>query len=208
MCGGVAGMAVLLNDAGPAQRRWLIGWLGGRLLSYGVLGGMAGGLGWMLGAWPLLAVLQGILVGITSAALVLSGIQLMGFRSPLASLEQAGAIGFLRVMPLLRRWMPPRTPGRAFVMGSMWGLVPCGFLYTMLAAAAALGTPLRGALAMMAFAVGTMPLLWMAAGGIRVTLLRQGHLRWLAGLLIALTGVVGLINWMTGGHRLLAWVCQ
>ena len=207
MCGGVAGLAMLLHDARGPQVRWLLGWQGGRLLSYAVLGTVAGSAGWFVHSSPWLAVMQGILVGLTSAALVLSGGQLMGWRSPLQSLEQAGAIGFLRMLPMFGRWMPPRTPLRALLMGSLWGLVPCGFLYTMLAAAAALGTPARGAAAMACFALGTMPLLWMAAGGIRLGLLRQGHLRRLAGLLIMLTGVLGFANWLVG-PQVWAWVCR
>lgn len=206
MCGGVAGMALLLHDARPAQVRWMLGWQLGRLASYSLLGAVAGGLGWMLQRQPWMGVLQGVLVGLTSAALVLSGSQLMGYANPLARLEGAGVPGFLRLLPLVARWMPPRTPLRALLMGGLWGLVPCGFLYTMLAAAATLGTPARGAAAMACFAVGTMPLLWMTAGGIQIGLLRRGRLRWCVGLAVALTGVVGLLNWLAG-PQLLAWIC-
>jgi sulfite exporter TauE/SafE len=206
MCGGVAGMAMLLNDAAPAQYRWLLGWQGGRMMSYAVFGAIAGSVGLTLRHFPAFAIAQGVLIGITSAALVLSGGQLMGLHSPLQALEQRGAIGFLRLLPLVRRWMPPRTPMRAFVMGSLWGLVPCGFLYTMLAAAAAMGTPVQGALMMTSFALGTMPLLFMAATGIRVGLLRQKRLRWVAGLLVASTGVFGMIDALAGSP-LAHWIC-
>jgi sulfite exporter TauE/SafE len=206
MCGGVAGLAILLNDARPAQWRWLFAWQSGRMLSYALCGAVAGSVGLLIQRVPLFTLAQGILVGLTSAALVLSGGQLMGLRSPLQALEQRGALGLLRVLPLLRPWMPPRTPWRAWVMGGFWGLVPCGFLYTMLAAAAALGTPTQGALMMASFSVGTMPLLFMTASGIRLGLLRQGRLRWLVGLLVAFTGVYGMFNaW--AGSPLRQWMC-
>ena len=59
---------------------------------------------------------------------------------------------------------------------------------------------------MACFALGTMPLLWMAAGGIRLSLLRQGSLRRVAGFLILLTGLLGLLNGLVGA-RVWAWIC-
>ena len=206
MCGGVAGMAMLVQDAPRAQFRWLLAWQGGRMLSYSVFGMIAGSFGLALRHLPAFTLVQGGLVAITSVALVLSGSQLMGWRSPLQAMEQRGAIGFIRLLPLVRRWMPPRTPWRAAVMGGLWGLVPCGFLYTMLTAAAAFGHPGQGALMMAGFALGTMPMLFMAASGIRLGLLRQKRLRFLFGALVAGTGVVGMVGVLTGS-RMLAGVC-
>ncbi|MDE3009311.1 MAG: sulfite exporter TauE/SafE family protein [Pseudomonadota bacterium] len=206
MCGGVAGMAMLVQDAPRAQYQWLFSWQGGRTVSYALFGAVAGSFGLALRHLPAFTLVQAGLVVVTSVALVLSGGQLMGWRSPLAALEQRGAIGFIRLLPLVRRWMPPRTPWRAAVMGCMWGLVPCGFLYTMLTAAATFGRPLQGALMMAAFALGTMPMLFMAASGIRLGLLRQKRLRFVFGLLVAGTGLLGVIG-VLSGSRLLAGVC-
>ena len=194
MCGGVAGLAMLVERRAWAQYRWLLAWQGGRILSYALFGSLAGGLGLGLSALPAFSIAQGVLVALTSAALVLSGGQLMGLKSPMQALEQRGAIGFMRLLPMIRRWMPPRTPGRAWLMGLLWGMVPCGFLYTMLAAAAAFGDPLQGALMMAAFALGTMPLLFMAASGIRLAWLRQRRLRWACGAVVAATGVFGMFQ--------------
>jgi len=206
MCGGVAGMAMLVADAPRAQYRWLMAWQGGRMLSYSLFGMIAGSFGLALRQLPAFTLIQGGLVAITSIALVLSGSQLMGMRSPLQAMEQRGAIGFIRLLPLVRRWMPPRTPWRAAFMGSLWGLVPCGFLYTMLTAAAAFGRPGQGALMMGSFALGTMPMLFMAASGISLGMLRQKRLRFVFGALVAATGVIGMIGVLTGS-RILAGVC-
>lgn len=206
MCGGVAGMAMLLHDAPARQWRWLCAWQSGRLISYTAAGAVSGAVGQVLRMMTLFTLAQAALLGLTSAALVLSGAALMGFRTPLQRLEQHGAMGFMRLLPLLKPWMPPRTPWRALVMGGCWGLVPCGFLYTMLAAAAALGTPGQGALMMAGFAFGTMPMLFMAASGIRLGLLRQHRLRWSVGLVVAATGVFGMVN-ILSGSSLVRWIC-
>lgn len=206
MCGGVAGLAMLVADAPSAQYRWLFAWQGGRSVSYGLFGAIVGTFGLALRHLPAFTLVQGGLVILTSVALVLSGGQLMGLRSPLQAIEQRGAISFIRLLPLVRRWMPPRTPLRAAVMGGMWGVVPCGFLYTMLTAAATFGRPGQGMLMMVAFALGTMPMLFMAASGIRLGLLRQKRLRFLFGVLVAATGVVGVLGVVTGS-QMVAGMC-
>lgn len=49
--------------------------------------------------------------------------------------------------------------GRRFVLGLVLGFLPCGLLYGAIAAAAATGSALGGALAMAGFALGTVPAL-------------------------------------------------
>ena len=48
-------------------------------------------------------------------------------------------------------------PGAGFLVGAILGFLPCGFLYAALTAAAAAGTPLGGAIDMLAFGLGTVP---------------------------------------------------
>jgi sulfite exporter TauE/SafE len=61
------------------------------------------------------------------------------------------------------RHRAPRTPHRpdrpqdGLLLGRVLGFLPCGFLYGALAVAAASGSALRGALAMLAFGLGTVP---------------------------------------------------
>ncbi|MBS7813734.1 urease accessory protein UreH domain-containing protein [Roseococcus pinisoli] len=49
------------------------------------------------------------------------------------------------------------SPWRRFLLGLMLSALPCGLLYAALAAAAASGSALAGALAMLAFVAGTVP---------------------------------------------------
>ena len=56
---------------------------------------------------------------------------------------------------------------RAWSIGALSGLLPCGWLYAFVAVAAATGTPWMGALVMAAFWLGTLPLLAAFGMGIR-----------------------------------------
>jgi uncharacterized protein len=49
------------------------------------------------------------------------------------------------------RWWTP------FFLGAIWGLIPCGFLYTAQIKAAGAGSAWVGGLAMLAFGLGTLP---------------------------------------------------
>jgi sulfite exporter TauE/SafE len=49
--------------------------------------------------------------------------------------------------------------GRGYLLGMLLGFIPCGLLYGALTAASASGDPVAGALAMAAFAAGTVPAL-------------------------------------------------
>lgn len=53
----------------------------------------------------------------------------------------------------------PPGPARGFLLGLALSALPCGMLYAALAAAAASGSALAGALAMLAFVLGTVPAL-------------------------------------------------
>jgi len=48
---------------------------------------------------------------------------------------------------------------QAFALGALWGWLPCGLVYSMLAWSLAIADPLQGALLMGAFGLGTLPAL-------------------------------------------------
>ena len=123
--------------------------------------------------------------------LILLGLQLLLRRGLLAPLERAGAGLWRRLAPLTRRVMGlPGATGNLSV-GLLWALLPCGLVYTALAAALTTARPLAGAATMLAFGAGTLPMMLGATGGgsALTRLMRRESLRRAAGALILLGGL-------------------
>ena len=59
--------------------------------------------------------------------------------------------------------MPVNTLPRALAFGSIWGWMPCGFVYTVLVIATLQQSALHGAMVMAAFGLGTMPAMLFAS---------------------------------------------
>lgn len=159
MCGG---FVVFTARAQGGVRPWAgpLAWQAGRLAAYLVLGALAGVAGGQLeraGAWVGVHRAAALLAGSTMIAWglwTLAATWLTGAATPAAGAAMHRAIG--RLVRSLGAW-PPET--RALVLGAATALLPCGFLWAFVAAAAATGGPLRGALAMLAFWAGTLPAL-------------------------------------------------
>lgn len=72
-------------------------------------------------------------------------------------LEKGGAGLWKKIMPLaLKAGSRGDGLGR-ILLGALWGLVPCGLVYTVLLTAASTANPAGGALTMLAFGAGTLP---------------------------------------------------
>jgi uncharacterized protein len=69
----------------------------------------------------------------------------------------AASHGFVRLIVRLTARVDRSTPLGGLLLGLALGFLPCGFLYAALTAASASGGPAAGALAMIAFGVGTVP---------------------------------------------------
>jgi uncharacterized protein len=145
----------------------------GRLTTYVALGALAGGLGASVAALAPFHWAAAALLGLAALSFLLRGLSgaLHLLPLPRRGLVEASLAGvFARLAaPLLRR----RGAGAAgYPLGLVLGLLPCGFLYAALLAAAATGSVLAGALAMVAFALGTIPAL-AAIGVLGSALLRR-----------------------------------
>jgi sulfite exporter TauE/SafE len=168
MCGGIVGAFAMGAAPGGRARPGglplhLLAYNLGRVATYAALGALAGLAGGALaGALPQAAAR---LAGRTLAALFLIGLglYLLGWPQLLAPFERLGARFWRRLEPLGRRLLSPRGVAHAAALGAIWGWLPCGLVYSMLAVAAASASAARGALVMTAFGLGTLPAL-MAAG--------------------------------------------
>ena len=197
MCGGIVGAISLGMPPGSAPRWGLhLAYNLGRIGSYTLAGAIAGGLGVFFSG--LLPVQQGqqVLLLLSGVFMVLLGLYLGGWWNLLRHLEQAGGHLWRRIEPLGRGLLPVRGPGQALALGSLWGWLPCGLVYSVLIWAVSAGGAIEGALLMLAFGLGTLPNL-LAMGAMASQLqrfVRHVWVRRMAGLLVVLFGVFQLAS--------------
>lgn len=188
MCGGIVGAISLGHGRRGPGFDLLLAYNLGRMGSYVIAGALAGWLGaTLLGGLP---AGQAILQGIAAAFLILLGLYIAGWWPVLARLEQAGGMVWRRIEPLGRRFLPVRNAGQALLVGGLWGWLPCGLVYSVLAWSLSAGGATEGALLMAAFALGTLPnLLLMGVFAARMAAFVQKRwVRALAGAAILLYG--------------------
>ena len=153
MCGGI--VAALQGMSAPVSPRLAVAYNLGRVASYAALGGLAGGLFALDDAQGAHRFLW--LQALGCLALVGSGLRLAGLPLPPGPLERAARSIWRWLGKKTRRLLPLDTFPRALMAGSLWGLLPCGLVYSMLAVSAGSGAAWRGALTMAAFGLGTQP---------------------------------------------------
>jgi uncharacterized protein len=192
MCGGIAASLSAVSR-GPTLARQLA-FNFGRIASYSVAGAAVGATGGaLLAAGPVLAAQTAMLVA-ANALMILLGLYVAGWGRALVRLESAGGHLWRRIEPLRRRCFPIDTTARAIAAGAVWGWVPCGLVYSMLALAFASGGALEGAFVMLAFGLGTLPNL-LAAGIAAQRVLEVRRIPWVrrgAGLAIIALAAFGL----------------
>jgi uncharacterized protein len=194
MCGGIVGALVLQGNG--ARPRWPLhlAYNAGRIASYAIAGAIVGAIGSLsVVAGPTMPMRQG-LYGLASLMLVAMGFYLIGMTGSLAWLERAGQGIWRRIQPLTARFLPVRSVAQALPLGLLWGWLPCGLVYSALVSALATGSALRGAGAMLAFGLGTLPNLLLAGYVfVRFRSFAQARaVRLLSGLLVLGFGLVGL----------------
>lgn len=210
MCGGIvgalsltpprtrAGVAVIALRPAIADRAGLhvAAYNLGRIASYMTAGALAGGVAQGAGSLSALPQLQAAAYWLANAMLVALGLHLMHAWSGIAHIERAGQLVWCRVRPLLARIGPPDTPGRMFAAGALWGWLPCAMVYSVLVTSMLSGSMVAGALTMLAFGLGTLPmLLALGLAGARLRgWLRLPAVRIACGALVLAFGVAGLLR--------------
>ena len=155
MCGGInLSQSVGTSEASGKRLKSPLLYNIGRVISYTVIGGIVGGIGSVL---FLSETLKAILLCLAAVGMLLMGLSMLGW---------------------LPWWLTPRMPrflsarvGKAsagkdpLVVGLLNGLMPCGPLQAMQLYALATGSVLIGALSMLLFSLGTVPLM-LGAGAL------------------------------------------
>lgn len=208
MCGGIAtGLGVSAQRKGLSDAA-LVNL--GRVAGYTLAGVIAGGIG---GGILAAARLDGLATGsrmLVGAVLVLAALRLLVPARKIGFLARPGQRLWAKLQPLQRHLLPADTAPKRFALGMLWGWLPCGLSTTLLAAAWLQASALHGGLTMLAFGLGTLPLMipltWTGARAARW--LARRELRIALGLLVLLAGVLTLAApWLMqvpGMHGLLS----
>lgn len=173
---------------------------GARLGGYTLLGMLAGGLGRMplsfLGETGT-RVLPWVLV----VFFVVVGLRLEKRLPRLAVLT--------RLQWKLQGWLRGRSRLRvAAVMGAATPLLPCGPLYFLITLAAFTGSMVRGAEFMLAFGLGTVPLLWLVQANYGRLQLKLSPV-WLARIQSGVALMTALVlTWRLNGPGMLNYICR
>ncbi|MFT5693700.1 MAG: sulfite exporter TauE/SafE [Oceanicoccus sp.] len=191
MCGG---LTVALGIGGSeSNRAYLLSYNAGRILTYGAIGGVAGFFGeQIVSSLPQAGLLLRALAG---ALLIAMGLYINQWWMGLTQLEKIGARLWKRIQPLSKFLIPVKTHRQALQLGSLWGLLPCGLVYSTLSWALATAQWQQSALFMIAFGVGTLPAM-LSVGFLSQNLLsrlRDKRVRVYAGLTIILMGIITII---------------
>ncbi len=189
MCGGLMGALTLAIPAEHRAQRFqlLLSYNLGRICSYAIAGLLLGLAGWAVASSPAAMLLRVI----AALLLIAMGLYLAGWWSGLTRIEALGRGVWRHIQPLTRRFMPVTSLPRAILLGGLWGWLPCGLVYSTLLWAASQGDALDSVALMLAFGLGTLPVL-LATGmaAERLTaLLRKRGVRMAGGLLVILFGL-------------------
>lgn len=179
MCGGIAGSFALAGDRGarPPRLVTLLATNAGRIATYAALGAVAGAAGAAAVAVLPPSTARLIARGVAALCFVALALYLAGIPTLVAPIERLGGRLWKRVAPAASRLLATRSLGGRATLGAVWGLLPCGLVYTSLVVAATAGSPAGGALGMLAFGLGTLPAL-LAAGLASTAVARLARAPW------------------------------
>lgn len=154
MCGGIAA-TIGMGSNGQKRPLLLLGYNLGRILSYAAAGALVGSLSWLLRDQPIMLALR------TGAGLMLvaMGLYVAQWWSGVTRLEAGGKLLWRFIQPLAGRFIPARNLPQAFALGTLWGWLPCGLVYSTLIWASAAASWQQSALLMAGFGLGTLPTL-------------------------------------------------
>ena len=184
MCGGLAGGFFVQRQVQPRLAPQFI-YHASRLFIYALLG--------MAGAWAGRSLAQTGLTGKAQGILMMGAgllILVLGLRMFLARPRrpsQAPTRGLeVRLEPMTR---PPR-PWSPLLFGTLNGLIPCSLVFSIALKAVATGDPGRAGLLMLAFGLGTLPMMAAVTGfGAFVGARARDFSARIAGGLVAILGL-------------------
>lgn len=196
MCGPIVGAVTVTLPGSRPKLRFVLTYNAGRILSYTVVGMLAGVLGASSYFLEHILPIQKMLYGLASLMLIVLGLYLAGIWHGVTFIEGAGKTLWQRLQPYSAKLLPVKSLPHAFALGAVWGWLPCGLVYSVVVAAIATAHPLQGGLLMLAFGLGTLPtLLAMGMAAVRLKAWLQNlWVRRISGAAVIGFGVLGLLS--------------
>ncbi|HEY9630242.1 MAG TPA: sulfite exporter TauE/SafE family protein [Coleofasciculaceae cyanobacterium] len=206
MCGPITAAFALTGSSAAAEKatlqqlRFHLLLNLGRILSYVLVGASIGAIGSVLVAGGQMAGIGSLLrrgmAVVTGLLLIGFGLAQIGilphlpFLHPLAAgkLHQRLSSSMVKLSLAQHSWTP-------FLLGLVWGLIPCGFLYTAQIKAAETANLGQGMATMLAFGLGTLPL--MLGVGLSASLVsadRRSQLFRMGGWITLTIGILTLLR--------------
>jgi uncharacterized protein len=186
MCGPIT-LALVTRQ--PERPRQPLASHVGRIAMYSLLGAAVAGVSAAATTFLRNEVLQTAWLLLPNLLLLFSALYLMGFRQAYAPIENVGQRVW-RQLGGARTWAAAQGgTGGDLLRGALWGMLPCGMIYSALGLAVLAAHPLDGALVMAAFGASTLPVLLalgMLSRGAVQQLQTAGTRRWLGVALLAL----------------------
>ncbi len=196
MCGGIVSAVSVHLPQHKSNLSFLLAYNAGRILSYGLAGTLAGLVGASSFFLAHILPVQEVLYAMSSLILIALGLYLAGLWHGVTYLENSGRLLWKILQPYSKRYIPVQKISQAFMLGTLWGWLPCGMVYSILIGAVATGSALRGGLLMIAFGLGTLPtLITMGLSAVKLkSLLQNTWVRRVSGLVVFGFGIAGLIR--------------
>lgn len=199
MCGGIAA-----SMGTQLQQQRLVGALlfnGGRITSYAMAGAIVGFAGLWLQSQHLW--LMTGLRTLAGALLILMGLYIARWALWLTRLEQFGQRLWRHLQPMAQQLVGSHELMDRWLLGMLWGWLPCGLIYSTLSWVAANGDPINGALAMLAFGLGTLPAMFTStlAASALINLISRQWVRSASGLILIGYGIWTIVSAFPNAHH-------
>ncbi len=205
MCSGIVAalnMGIVKDPRvkSPSLLIYQLAYNGGRISSYVLVGLLAGTLGAglaQLGASPVAGQL------FAAAFMIALGLYLANWWRGLAVLERFGAVLWRHIQPLAQRLFPIQSPFHAFLLGALWGWLPCGLVYAVVAWSLTTANAIDAAILMLGFGLGTLPAMLLAGNAFNYLKgwVKAPAVRTSAGVLIMAFGIYSAISGLTQGQH-------
>lgn len=192
MCGPVIGILGMNNSYKriPAAILYNLG----RISTYTLLG-VLGGL--IAASVSDITSIQYVIRYIAGIIMILIALQLFGLPQFLGFIERPFQHIWKPIQRFSQRFFPIRTAKGTYLVGMIWGLLPCGAVYGPLAVAMGAGSVAKSAGIMFAFGLGTLPIMLGLAifGNYIGHFFAKKGIRILAGLLV-LAMAIYYLGWI------------